>query len=302
MHPHLFTFPWGTPANAYGTLILMGGLSTVALVVWDAKSRGIAGGRVASFVVDFYLYVVVGAFVGGRVLHVLTVPGVYAQDPGKLISIDDTGFVFFGSLLAIALGWAWLARRHRVDVGVVCDIGLTWMGLAHAFGRLGCTMAGCCWGGVHTGGGGVRFGPESVVVLSGGAKLVGRGEAASTLPLHPTQLYEACGLLAIVIVLGWLRVRNGPQRPWRMVSRYAIGYGLLRAGIEVFRGDLSRGFLFEYTSPTLARLLALPSEHPLALSISQAIALSLVAAGTWGLWRTRNPARAEPVRYAPAPP
>lgn len=289
MHPHLFTLPWGTPVNAYGTLILVGGLLCLPLTLWDARTRGIATGRRLSFLVDLWLVIVVGAFVGGRLLHVLTVPGTYADDPGKLVALDGTGFVFFGSLLAIAVGWIGVARRYHTAVGTIWDMGLTWVPLGHAMGRLGCLMAGCCWGGVHTGGGGLRFGPDALVVLTGGAPLVGRGEALGTLPLHPTQLYEAVGLLLLLAMTWTIRTRVGVERPWRMASRYAVGYGLLRAGVEVFRGDLSRGFVFEWSSPSLAQMLAVPPDHPLLLSISQLTALSMVALGAWGLWKTRPP-------------
>ncbi len=288
MHPHLFALPWGGFANAYGTLILLGGAATLQFLRWDTRNRGIAPGRRTSFIVDFYLVLAVGAFVGGRLVHILTVPGVYASDPGKLLSMSDSGFVFFGSLLGIAAGWAWVARRYRVAVGTVWDMGLTWMGLAHAFGRLGCFMAGCCWGGPHTGGGGVRFGADAVVVRTGGAQLVGRGDALTTLPLHPTQLYEATGLVLIWLVLWAHRVSKGPEAPWRMASRYAFAYGCLRAGVEVFRGDTSRGYVFELTAAPLTRALSLPPGHLVALSISQAIALALVGIGLAGLLLTRK--------------
>ena len=77
MHPVLFQLPWG-PANAYGTLILVGGLVCMPLIAWDARQRGIATGRLASFIVDVYLVLVFGAVIGGRLLHVLTLPGPYA--------------------------------------------------------------------------------------------------------------------------------------------------------------------------------------------------------------------------------
>lgn len=288
MHPHLFTLPWGTEVNAYGTLIMLGGLLSLPLTAWDARSRGIAPGRRLSFIVDLWLVIVVGAFLGGRVLHVLTVPGVYADDPSKLITIDGTGFVFFGSLLAIALGWIWVARRYETRVGTIWDVGLTWAPLAHASGRMGCLLAGCCWGGVHTGGGGMRFGADALVVRAAGAPVVGRGASITTLPLHPTQLYEAAGLLVLLAISWAVRRRVGVERPWRMASRYAVGYGLLRAAVEIFRGDLSRGFVTRVTAPTLARALSLPPEHPLLLSISQLTALVMVAVGAWGLWRTRQ--------------
>lgn len=289
MHPHLFTLPWGTEVNAYGTLIMLGGLGCIPLTAWDAAQRGIPKARLLSFLVDLWLVIAVGAFFGGRLLHVVTVPGVYADDPTKLVALDSTGFVFFGSLLAVAVGWIWVARRYGLRVGSVWDMGLTWMPLGHAAGRVGCLLAGCCWGGVHTGGGGLRFGPDSLVVLTGGAPVVGGGDTLTTLPLHPTQLYEAFGLLALLAMTWGIRVRRGVEPPWRMASRYAVGYGVLRAVIEVFRGDDSRGFLFEFTAPLISGALSLPPEHPLLLSISQVTALGMVALGAWGLRKTRQP-------------
>jgi phosphatidylglycerol:prolipoprotein diacylglycerol transferase len=283
MHPHLFD-AWGFSANAYGTLILIGGAFSLFGVRWDARARGIPRERLASFIVDFYLVLIVGAFVGGRVLHVLTVPGVYAQDPGKLISIDNTGFVFFGSLLAVVAGWIWLARRYGIAFAELTDLGLTWMGLGHAFGRLGCFMAGCCWGGPTDGPTGVTFPEESIVHLVEPALRHG----ARTVPLHPTQLYEAVGLLVVFAVLFAFRIRRGIETPWLQASRYALGYGLLRFFAEMFRGDASRGFVVELRSAPLAELLAVPGDQPLVLSISQALALAIAATGIYGLRTTRH--------------
>ncbi len=287
MHPTLFTLPWGTSVNAYGTLILLGVALCVPLTLWDVTDRGIAKGRRLSFMVDLFLVMIVGALIGGRLVHVLTVPGVYASDPGKLLALDGTGFVFFGSLATVTIGLAWVARRYGARPTEVWDMGLTWLPLLHAAGRMGCFFAGCCWGGVHTGGAGVRFGPEAVVVLTGGAPVVGHGEGLTTLPLHPTQLYEAIGLLVLLAINATIRVRRGVERPWRMASRYALGYGILRAIVEVFRGDLSRGFVVRLSAPNLARWLSLPAEHPVLLSISQLTALGMIALGAWGLWKTR---------------
>ncbi len=284
MHPVLFELPWGT-ANAYGTLILLGGLSSLPGTWWDARARGMGRDSTASFVVDLWLVIIFGAAIGGRILHILTMPGPYLEDPRRALALETTGFVFFGSLSAIALGFVWLARRHGTTFGAVCDLSATWMGLGHAFGRMGCWFAGCCWGAPTEAALGVSFPPESVVVLTGGAPLI----EGHTVALHPTQLYEAGGLSAIFVVLLAIRLRRGPEPTWRQASRYAIAYGCLRTVVEVFRGDRSRGFLFELSWPGGAEALGLPADHPLGLSVSQAVALALVGLGLWGLRRTRVP-------------
>lgn len=284
MHPVLFESAWFT-ANAYGTLILLGGLVAVPGTVWDARTRGVAPGSLASFIVDYWLAIVFGAAIGGRLLHVATSPTAYVSEPFALVSPQNTGFVFFGSLLAIIAGWAFLARRYATSFAGLCDLGATWIPLGHAFGRLGCTLAGCCWGAPTSGAWGWSFPPESVVYAAAPELHAG---ASGTVALHPVQAYESLGLLG---VFGWMlatRIRRGVQAPWRQASRYLVAYGLLRFTTEIFRGDHARGFIVELSAAPLSRALGLPLEQPLALSVSQALALVGIALGAVGLWRTRR--------------
>lgn len=282
MHPVLFDLPGWGPINAYGTMILLGGLLAMPGVYWELRSRGMGRGRPGTMLLDIYIVLVIGAAVGGRVLHVLTVPGSYLDDPSRLWAADGTGFVFFGSMLAILGGFAFVAWRYGTTFGRLVDAGATWMPLGHALGRMGCLLAGCCWGAPSSVPWAMSFGSESVAF---GAGEVPRTHDA-TVPLHPTQLYEHLGLLALFGVLLYIRRRNGVETPWRQASRYALGYGVLRAIIEVFRGDGSRGFVFELTAAPVAELLGLPPDQPLLLSVSQAVALGMVALGWWGLRRT----------------
>jgi phosphatidylglycerol:prolipoprotein diacylglycerol transferase len=268
-------------------MILIGGVITTPGVWWDVRNRGLAAGARASFLVDFYLLLIAGAFLGGRILHVLTVPATYIEDPSQLWSLGNTGFVFFGSLVAIAIGWMWLARRYSIPIAVVFDIGATWMGLGHAIGRLGCFLAGCCWGAPTDAMFGLGFPPTSVVYAHGGAPFAGHG----TVPLHPTQLYEAALLLAIFATLAGIRIFVGVDRPGVQAFRYALLYGVVRAVIEIFRGDASRGWLVQWTAPALAERLALPPDHPLGVSIAQGISLALALVGLGGLAYTRRRGR-----------
>jgi phosphatidylglycerol:prolipoprotein diacylglycerol transferase len=285
MRPVLFELPGWGPINAYGTLILVGGLLAMPGVYWELRTRGLGKGHPGSMLVDLYLVLIFGAAIGGRVLHVLTAPGPYLEDPARLLSLEDTGFVFFGSMLFIAGGLVWLARRYEAPLARVWDAGATWMPLGHALGRLGCLFAGCCWGAPTDVPWAIRLPADSVAYGVGEVPRAGD----HTVPLHPTQLYEAVGLLVLLGVLVWFRRRRGIEAPWRQVGRYAVGYGLLRFVVEAFRGDPSRGLLLEARSATVAGWLGLPAEQPLLLSASQAIALAMVAAGAWGLRRNAGP-------------
>jgi phosphatidylglycerol:prolipoprotein diacylglycerol transferase len=103
--------------------------------------------------------------------------------------------------------------------------------IAHAFGRLGCIAAGCCYGKPTGADWGFRFySPLIDVNLRG-------------IPLHPTQLYESSALFVLFLGMLWLyrrKVFDG-----QVVLSYFIVYPVIRSVIEVFRGDTLRGFVIE---------------------------------------------------------
>jgi phosphatidylglycerol---prolipoprotein diacylglyceryl transferase len=283
VHPTIVSFESGGGIHAYGTLILLGAIASMPGFWWDARARGVSRGETASFFVDFYLAIAVGAFVGGRLFDVLTMPAQYIADPSRVFALDGTGFVFFGSLAAIVGSWVFLARRHHTTFSTITDLAATWMPLAHAFGRLGCFFAGCCWGAPTDGVLGVQFPAESVVYQVEPSLRAGD----HTIDLVAVQLIEAIGLLSVAAVLAIVRIRRGIEPPWRQAGRYALGYGLLRLVTESMRGDDTRGFLVQITIGPIARALGIAEDRPLALSTSQVIALALVVLGIVALRRSR---------------
>ena len=115
--------------------------------------------------------------------------------------------------------------------------------------------------------------------------------ADETPPLHPTQLYEAAGELAIFGVLLLLRGagasrprRRGHRRnasarkPGTLILLYAVLYGLLRFGVELYRGDFARLYLLHFATPRLAHWLGLPAGEAVLLSTGQAVSVVVVAA------------------------
>lgn len=282
MNPVLFVLPGFGPVNAYGTLILLGGLLAMPLGYLDLRARRLAPDKTGLLLMDLYIVFVFGAALGGRLLHVLTAPGSYLESPARLVALDGTGFVFFGSMLAIFGGLVWLSRRYAEPLGALCDVVATYLPLGHGLGRVGCLMAGCCWGAPTDAPWSIAFDEAAVAFAAGEVPHAG----AHTVPLHPTQAYEFIGLGVLFLGLAAWRWRAGPQTPWRQASRYAVGYGALRLVVEIFRGDASRGFVFEWSNTALASGLGLPPTQPLLLSVSQLMALGLLLAGVYGLRRT----------------
>ncbi len=277
MHPILLTLPLGhheIAIHSYGLSIAVGLAIGIYLAYREGRRRGLDGGRV----LDLAFWLVVAGLIGSRVAYVV----VNARDFVRLcregehwlrdctspFQVWEGGLVFYGGVAAAALVALVFARRERWSFGDVGDLTAPALAIGHAFGRLGCFAAGCCFGketaspiGVSFPRGSVAF---DVLERTGGVPL-GAGE---TPPLHPTQLYEAFGELAIFGLLYALTPRLR-RRPGALLAVYLGCYAVLRFVVEIFRGDTLRGYLFQARTPRLAGWLGLPRGEPIFFSTGQ---------------------------------
>jgi phosphatidylglycerol:prolipoprotein diacylglycerol transferase len=176
-----------------------------------------------------FLLLVIGGILGGKLFLVLEDPGHYFSNPRSLVS--SNGFVFYGSLLTCIPVMLWFFRRHNIPMWAMLDVMAIVTLILHGCGRIGCFMAGCCYGKVTTSSLGVVF-----------TDPVSQAEPLHV-PLHPTQLYEAGWIAIVLAVLSILK--GGRQFNGQLFLLYLIAYAAGRSVIEVFRGDLDRGFIFQ---------------------------------------------------------
>jgi phosphatidylglycerol:prolipoprotein diacylglycerol transferase len=143
--------------------------------------------------------------------------------------------VFYGGLIA-GLGVAlWYIRRHHLPLWTTTDVFAPGIALGHVVGRLGCLMAGCCFGR-----------PASIPwAITFRDPAAARGTPLGV-PLHPTQLYEA-GAEALILAILLALERRGRPFAGRTFWTYMLLYGASRFAIEFFRGD-GRGSVFNTLS------------------------------------------------------
>jgi phosphatidylglycerol:prolipoprotein diacylglycerol transferase len=241
------------PVHGYGVLIAAAFMSGVWLAQREARRRGQDAERLA----DLAFWVLVAALVGSRVYFILVNFGEYF-DPGRflvatpvgriprVLAFWEGGLVFYGGFIGAVLAAVVYMRRHRMPFLAYADTMIPSVAFGHFLGRLGCFLAGCCWGGLaHTDlPWAVRFPPESMAYQAfldrpDPASYLASG-GATTLPLHPTQLYEAFGELALFVLLVFL-VRPRKRFHGQVLATWLLAYAALRTVVELFRGDLERG-------------------------------------------------------------
>lgn len=222
MYPVLFEIG-RFPVYAYGVLLAAAYLLGLQLAVRRARARGLDGARV----MDLGIWVIVSALVGAKLLLLAVDFDHFRHDPSELWTLVRSGGVFYGGLIVAVPVAFWYARRAGLPIWTTADAFAPGIALGHVVGRLGCLMAGCC------------FGREASVPWAiTFTNPLARENVGTPLdvPLHPTQLYEA-GAEALILVLLVATEKRGRPFPGRTFWGYMLLYAVSRFIIEFYRGD-----------------------------------------------------------------
>ena len=250
MHPTLLEMSFAGrdfALDAHGLFVTLGAVIGLLLTLRLARAAGLPTGPLRDFALELIL---VGA-VGGRLLFVATHASPYvgacraAQGfgdafiaCGRPLWVWDGGASFQGGVL---VAMAWLAIRapsfmpaspresSATTVLALSDLFAPGLTLARMFAKVGCFLAGCCFGAPTDGYLGVRFPDESVAYQD----LLDRGIISSavdrTPPLHPVQLYEAAFDVVLCGALVWLF--RAQRRPGLVVAVYLAAQVALRVAL-----------------------------------------------------------------------
>ncbi|MBU4305688.1 MAG: prolipoprotein diacylglyceryl transferase [Candidatus Omnitrophica bacterium] len=226
MHPVLFTLG-PLRVYSYGLMVALGIITAVFLI----QRRAAAWGLPAETIVVMIFRVIFCGLIGGRLFYVFLNKDFYFNAPLEVFKLYKGGLVFHGSFFLGLLCAVFFIKKHRLPFLKTMDVLALFLPLAHAFGRMGCFLNGCCYGRVTDLPWGVVF-PGAVF------------------PVHPVQLYAVFFLISIFSVLVLIGKRK--QFDGQIISVYLILYGVVRFGLEFFRGDnpkLMFGLsLFQYIS------------------------------------------------------
>jgi phosphatidylglycerol:prolipoprotein diacylglycerol transferase len=175
------------------------------------------------------------------------------------------GMVFYGGVVFGIAAVIAYARWYEVELRLLLDLLAAPLALGLAIGRIGCFMAGCCWGDLCVDANAyppladprLRYQVQTLPWLSGdGFPLAVRypidcgawlqhqelnlmpSTATQSLPVHPVQLYEAAAALLLVV---WLQ-RRFQRRAWpgEIACAFCIGYGTIRFVLEFLQAEKAR--------------------------------------------------------------
>jgi phosphatidylglycerol:prolipoprotein diacylglycerol transferase len=207
----------------YGVMLAAAYLLGLQLAI----ARGRKAGLDAARLLDLGVAVVISALVGAKLLLLLVNFNYFRNNPEEVMLLARSGGVFYGGLIAATLIAFWYIRRHHLPVWKTCDAFAPGIALGHVVGRLGCLLAGCCYGKPSSMPWAITF-TDPIAAANVGTPL--------NVALHPTQLYEAGAELLILIFL-LATEQRGRRFEGRTFWGYMLLYAVSRFVIEFYRGD-----------------------------------------------------------------
>lgn len=216
----------------YGIMVAVGVLALLVITFRELKRRGIPEGTIYNLL----FLGIIGGIIGAKLVHLIQAWSIYGIDPSEIIS--PYGWALHGVVIGVVLTgliyWRIRARetsfQDLLGMGDAVAVGAP---LAQAFGRIGCTMNGCCHG---------KLSPFSS--FPGAVSYTPRDAISPQFwntPVYPTQIYFLLWNLIVFAVVWRLRNRLKPNGSLFFVylSIYCAGdFGLrfLRADSPILVG------------------------------------------------------------------
>jgi phosphatidylglycerol:prolipoprotein diacylglycerol transferase len=230
MHPILFEINLGflrIPLHSYGFLIAIGFLCGIATV----RKLSVRSKMNPDINADLAFWLLMYGFIGARILFIITRFDYFLENPLDMVKVWEGGLVFFGGLIAATAYAGFYFKKHKLNLWRMMDVLSPGLVVAHAFGRMGCLMAGCCYGR-----------PTSVPwAIKLNSELV--DDALKNVPIHPTQIYESVSLF--ILYAGLMYTFRTKKFDGQVGLTYFMLYPIIRSIIEIYRGDSIRGFVID---------------------------------------------------------
>lgn len=198
--------------HLYGVFIAVGVLACFLVLFYMGKRKGVN----PNFV-DFVFYnAIVAIALGFLAAALFQATYNYIENPEKGFKLGG-GITFIGGLIGGVVSFlaVYFIFRKKLSGSILDIIAIApcCITIAHAFGRIGCAFAGCCYG----------------MEIESGIAMYNHGAWRV-----PTQLYEATFLFILFIVFFYLVLRKDFKYT---LPLYLFFYGVFRFIIEYFRDD-----------------------------------------------------------------
>ena len=141
--------PIGLPVRGYGVMVLMGLFAGIGLTTWRGKQVGVS----PDLIISLGFWMMVGGVIGARLFFVVQYWDEFQQlPPGQrwiaVVKLTEGGLVIYGGMIGGAIAGALFCWKHALPALAFGDLIAPGFLIGSAFGRIGCLLNGCCFGGI----------------------------------------------------------------------------------------------------------------------------------------------------------
>lgn len=238
--------------NAFG---LCAGIAFLLMLWTSLRDKRRAPLIDAQSYTNIFIASVIVGILGSRSLYIMQNINIFYYDPLYIFSLWDGGLSLLGGLVTVPAYLIWHLRRKHIPLVPMLDLAATYAPLGLGVSRIGCLLAGCC------------YGRPAVIPSSLSITYLHHSSLAPLLrPLVPVQLYAMAASLTFFCFL------YGLSQYWKQPIGLTSGLFLVLEGSSRFILDFFRG----NPSP---RILSLTCWPEMAISWYQCLSLCLVGTG-----------------------
>lgn len=223
MYPRILHICGPLWINGYGLMIAIGFLLFTYLTYTHQWRKKLLSG-------EDYLNVLfwgfLSAIVGGRLLFVLFSPPQSWGEVKEVFYPWVGGFSLFGSIIAVLLFVSIYLKKRNISILKFFDLVALYAPLLQSIARVGCLMAGCCYGAMAS------AGSWWSVTFTDPYSLAPRG-----VPLYPTQAYSIIASFAIFLVLQIVARSARKVVPGSIILSYLSLECIARFMVDFWRHD-----------------------------------------------------------------
>ncbi len=205
--------------HGYGLMIAIGLLIFLHLM---QKDRRFSILKLAPHITNILIVGIIVGLLGGRILFFIIHPELY-ENFFSFLAFFNGGFSILGCIIALLISLPLYLGYLHVPIIPFLDLVALYAPLLQSISRVGCFLAGCCYGVPTRMPWGITYtASDSIAPLD--------------VCLHPTQLYSSIGLLLIFALLYFL-LQYRFQKDGQLVCLYILLVSLERFIVEFWRGD-----------------------------------------------------------------
>ncbi len=214
MHRELLHLYGPLSINSFGLMIVIGLCIFSYLLLKDKNRPSIIN-------TEHYFRLIspaiIGAIIGGRLLFVLTHWTTF-EHWIDMFAIWQGGFSLLGGIISLILVMPFYFKKYNIPLLPFLDLISIYAPLLQSISRIGCYLAGCCYGCP------ARF-------FSGN---------------HPTQIYSAMSLLGIFL-FQYCFARNWKLKPGQLFCIYLMLMSIERFANDFFRAEREMSTIADFS-------------------------------------------------------